>query len=80
MDPIEQEYELSMNLEHTTWLLSSGGRIVLVEMNQNFIVPGLLVGTFAGYWARIPDGRVDAPFQNLDAWESSLRKAGFLGA
>ena len=60
-------------------LLKSGGRLVLVETNQNFIVPGVVVGTFTGYWAGIPDGRVDAPFQSLDSWDSSLRKAGFSG-
>ena len=60
-------------------LLKPGGRIVLVETNQNFIVPGVVVGTFTGYWAGIPDGRVDAPFQDLDPWGSSLRRAGFSG-
>ena len=60
-------------------LLKAGGRLVLVETNQNFIVPGVVVGTFTGYWAGIPDGRVDAPFQGLDSWDSSLRKAGFSG-
>lgn len=51
----------------------------MVETNQNFIVPGVVVGTFTGYWAGIPDGRIDAPFQDLVAWESSLQKAGFSG-
>ena len=60
-------------------LLKPGGRLVLVETNQNFIVPGVVVGTFTGYWAGIPDGRVDAPFQSLSLWDSSLRKAGFSG-
>lgn len=60
-------------------LLRPGGRLVLVETNQNFIVPGVVVGTFTGYWAGIPDGRVDAPFQDLATWEASLRNAGFSG-
>jgi NADPH:quinone reductase-like Zn-dependent oxidoreductase/SAM-dependent methyltransferase/NADP-dependent 3-hydroxy acid dehydrogenase YdfG len=60
-------------------LLKPGGKLVMVETNQNFIVPGVVVGTFTGYWAGIPDGRVDAPFQGLDAWEKSLRGAGFSG-
>ena len=60
-------------------LLKPGGKLVLVETNQNFIVPGVVVGTFTGYWAGIPDGRVDAPFQSLESWDSSLRKAGFSG-
>lgn len=60
-------------------LLRPGGRLVLVETNQNFVVPGVVVGTFTGYWAGIPDGRVDAPFQSLKSWDSSLRKAGFSG-
>ena len=60
-------------------LLKPGGKLVLVETNQNFIVPGVVVGTFTGYWAGIPDGRVDAPFQGLDSWDSSLRRAGFSG-
>ncbi|KAJ2988123.1 hypothetical protein NUW58_g4141 [Xylaria curta] len=60
-------------------LLNPGGKLLLVETTKNFIVPGIVVGTFTGYWAGIPDGRVDAPFQSLDAWESSLRDAGFSG-
>ncbi|KAK3291710.1 uncharacterized protein B0H64DRAFT_329829 [Chaetomium fimeti] len=60
-------------------LLKPGGNIVLVETNQNFIVPGVVVGTFTGYWAGIPDGRVDAPFQSLPAWDRSLRDVGFSG-
>ncbi|KAK8024710.1 polyketide synthase [Apiospora arundinis] len=60
-------------------LLRPGGRLVLVETNQNFIVPGVVVGTFTGYWAGIPDGRVDAPFQSLPGWDRSLREAGFSG-
>ncbi|KAK1595301.1 beta-ketoacyl synthase domain-containing protein [Colletotrichum navitas] len=66
-------------LSHCRSLLKPGGKLVLVETNQNFIVPGIVVGTFTGYWAGIPDGRVDAPFQSLPAWESSLRDAGFSG-
>ncbi|XXG99911.1 hypothetical protein Hte_006252 [Hypoxylon texense] len=60
-------------------LLKPGGKLVLVETNQNFIVPGVVVGTFTGYWAGIPDGRVDAPFQSLPAWDHALRDAGFSG-
>lgn len=60
-------------------LLKPGGRLVMVETNRNFTVPGVVVGTFTGYWAGIPDGRVDAPFQSLQSWDSSLRKAGFSG-
>nr|P9WET0.1 RecName: Full=Polyketide synthase-like protein Preu9 [Preussia isomera]UNY67721.1 polyketide synthase Preu9 [Preussia isomera] len=60
-------------------LLKPGGRLVLLETNENFIVPGVVVGTFTGYWAGIPDGRVDAPFQSLDSWDRSLRAAGFSG-
>ncbi|KAL8644326.1 MAG: hypothetical protein Q9226_007822, partial [Calogaya cf. arnoldii] len=60
-------------------LLKPAGRLILVETNRNFTVPGVVVGTFTGYWAGIPDGRVDAPFQSLDSWDSSLRKAGFSG-
>ncbi|KAJ4382535.1 hypothetical protein N0V85_008540 [Neurospora sp. IMI 360204] len=60
-------------------LLKPGGRLVLVETTENFIVPGVVVGTFTGYWAGIPDGRVDAPFQSLQNWDSSLREAGFAG-
>ncbi|KAL9004067.1 MAG: hypothetical protein Q9188_003102 [Gyalolechia gomerana] len=60
-------------------LLKPGGRLVLVETNRYFTVPGVVVGTFTGYWAGIPDGRVDAPFQSLESWDSSLRNAGFSG-
>lgn len=89
---VEQAYDLiiacqvlhaSSNMRRTLKncrrLLKPGGRLVLVETNQNFIVPGVVVGTFTGYWAGIPDGRVDAPFQSLSAWDRSLREAGFSG-
>lgn len=60
-------------------LLKPGGRLVLVESNRNFTVPGMVVGTFKGYWFGIPDGRIDAPFQSLDAWDTVLKKTGFSG-
>ena len=44
-------------------LLKPGGRLVVVEINQNFIVSAVVVGTFTGYWAGIPDGRLDARFK-----------------
>ena len=88
----EQDYDLVLacqvlhatsnmhnTLSNCRRLLKPGGKLVLVETNQNFIVPGVVVGTFTGYWAGIPDGRVDAPFQSLDSWDSSLRNAGFSG-
>lgn len=71
--------DMQKTLSNCRKLLKPGGRLVLVETNQNFTVPGVVVGTFTGYWAGIPDGRVDAPFQSLDSWDSSLRKAGFSG-
>ncbi len=70
---------MQKTLSNCRKLLQPGGRLVLVETNRNFTVPGVVVGTFTGYWAGIPDGRVDAPFQSLDSWDSSLRKAGFSG-
>lgn len=60
-------------------LLKPGGRLVVVETHRNFTVPGMVVGTFTGYWFGIPDGRVDAPFQSLDAWDRVLKKTGFSG-
>lgn len=58
-------------------LLKPGGRLVLVETTRNFTAPGAVAGTLIGYWAGIPDGRMDESFQRLDFWDSSLRKAGF---
>lgn len=66
-------------LTHCQQLLRPGGRLVLVETNRHFTVPGVVVGTFTGYWAGIPDGRVDAPFQSVEGWDASLRQAGFSG-
>ncbi|RYC55186.1 hypothetical protein CHU98_g11026 [Xylaria longipes] len=60
-------------------LLRPGGHLVLVETNRNFTVPGMVVGTFTGYWYGIPDGRIDAPFQSLDAWDAVLKRTGFSG-
>ncbi|KAL8859926.1 MAG: hypothetical protein Q9198_010603, partial [Flavoplaca austrocitrina] len=71
--------DMQKTLSNCRKLLKPGGRLVLVETNRNFTVPGVVVGTFTGYWAGIPDGRVDAPFQSLDSWDLSLRKAGFSG-
>ena len=66
-------------LKNCRKLLKPGGRLVLVETNRNFIVPGVVVGTFTGYLADIPHGRVDAPIQSLPAGDRSLREAGFSG-
>ena len=71
--------DMQKTLSNCRKILKPGGRLVLVETNRNFTVPGVVVGTFTGYWAGIPDGRVDAPFQSLDSWDLSLRKAGFSG-
>ncbi|KAK4172803.1 hypothetical protein QBC36DRAFT_221937, partial [Triangularia setosa] len=60
-------------------LLKPGGQLVLVETTENFIVPGVVVGTFTGYWSGILDGRVDAPFQSLASWDRTLKEAGFNG-
>ncbi|KAK3484769.1 uncharacterized protein B0T23DRAFT_54184 [Neurospora hispaniola] len=70
---------MTKTLSRCRRLLKPGGRLVLVETTENFIVPGVVVGTFTGYWAGIPDGRVDAPFQSLKDWDRSLREAGFAG-
>ncbi|KAI1093575.1 beta-ketoacyl synthase domain-containing protein [Rostrohypoxylon terebratum] len=71
--------KICQTLSNCRKLLSPGGRLVLVETNKNFTVLSAVVGTFTGYWAGVPDGRVDAPFQSLQAWDSSLREAGFSG-
>ncbi|KAH8721524.1 beta-ketoacyl synthase domain-containing protein [Phaeosphaeriaceae sp. PMI808] len=60
-------------------LLKPGGKLVLVETTQNFTVPGVVVGTFTGYWAGIPDGRFDAPFMSQEKWDANLKSAGFTG-
>jgi ubiquinone/menaquinone biosynthesis C-methylase UbiE len=60
-------------------LLKPGGKLVLVETTQNFVVPGVVVGTFTGYWAGIPDGRFDAPFMSVEMWDANLKSAGFSG-
>ncbi|KAI0115438.1 hypothetical protein GGR51DRAFT_546261 [Nemania sp. FL0031] len=70
---------LRNTLNNCRKLLRPGGRLVLVETNKNFVVPGVVVGTFTGYWAGVPDGRVDAPFQGLEDWDASLKGAGFSG-
>lgn len=71
--------DMKRTLSNVGKLLKPGGKLVLVETNQNFIVPGVVVGTFTGYWAGIPDGRVDAPFMSLDKWDENLRAVGFSG-
>ncbi|KAL1865521.1 Type I Iterative PKS [Diaporthe australafricana] len=71
--------DMKKTLTNVGKLLKPGGKLVLVETNQNFIVPGVVVGTFTGYWAGIPDGRVDAPFMSLDKWDENLQAVGFSG-
>ncbi|KAH7016593.1 hypothetical protein B0J12DRAFT_635736 [Macrophomina phaseolina] len=70
---------MNKTLANVGKLLKPGGKLVLVETTQNFMVPGVVVGTFTGYWAGIPDGRVDAPFMSLESWDAKLRAAGFSG-
>jgi acyl transferase domain-containing protein/NADPH:quinone reductase-like Zn-dependent oxidoreductase/SAM-dependent methyltransferase/NADP-dependent 3-hydroxy acid dehydrogenase YdfG len=71
---------MKKTLKNVGKLLKPGGKLVLVETTQNFIVPGVVVGTFTGYWAGIPDGRVDAPFMSVDMWDANLKAVGFSGA
>ncbi|KAK7748156.1 Type I Iterative PKS [Cytospora paraplurivora] len=71
--------DMKKTLTNVSKLLRPGGKLVLVETNQNFIVPGVVVGTFTGYWAGIPDGRIDAPFMGLAKWDEILREVGFSG-
>jgi hypothetical protein len=52
-----------------------GDRPVLIET----IVSGVVVGIFTGYRADILDDRVNALFQSLNSWDSTLRKVGFSG-
>ena len=70
---------MKKTLENIGKLLKPGGKLVVVETTQNFMVPGVVVGTFIGYWAGIPDGRVEAPFMSLEDWDANLKRAGFSG-
>lgn len=62
-------------------LLKPGGKLVLVEITEDAISPGLLqvMGTLPGYWNGLDDERVDSPFLDLAKWDSSLLDAGFSG-
>lgn len=71
---------MNQTLKNVGKLLKPGGKLVLVETTENFMVPGVVVGTFTGYWAGIPDGRFDAPFMSLEMWDENLKAAGFSGA
>ncbi|UPX20628.1 uncharacterized protein EKO05_0010856 [Ascochyta rabiei] len=71
--------DMKRTLTHVGKLLKPGGKLILVETTQNFIVPGVVVGTFTGYWAGIPDGRIDAPFMSAELWDANLKAAGFSG-
>ncbi|KAF1960291.1 hypothetical protein CC80DRAFT_513899 [Byssothecium circinans] len=72
--------DMSKTLTNVGKLLKPRGKLVLVETTQNFVVPGVVVGTFTGYWAGILDGRLDAPFMSVEMWDTNLKSAGFLGA
>ncbi|KAI1121201.1 hypothetical protein F5Y10DRAFT_288746 [Nemania abortiva] len=60
-------------------LLKPGGKLILQESTSNSIIPAVVVGTFTGFWAGIPDGRVDTPFMSLETWDANLRATGFSG-
>ncbi|KAK8080853.1 hypothetical protein PG997_008671 [Apiospora hydei] len=70
---------MAKTMSNVRKLLKPGGWLVLVETNRNFTVPGIVVGTFTGYWYGVADGRADAPFQGVDAWDTVLKRTGFSG-
>jgi SAM-dependent methyltransferase len=70
---------IQKSLAHVGRLLKPGGKLILEESTSNFTIPPVVVGTFTGFWAGIPDGRTDTPFMTLETWDKNLRAAGFSG-
>jgi NADPH:quinone reductase-like Zn-dependent oxidoreductase/SAM-dependent methyltransferase/NAD(P)-dependent dehydrogenase (short-subunit alcohol dehydrogenase family)/acyl carrier protein len=70
---------IANTLDNCRRLLKPGGKLILLENTQNHDFVGIMLGTLTGYWHGIPDGRTEAPFLSLEAWDKALKNAGFSG-
>lgn len=72
-------HSIDKALSNCRKLLKPGGKLVLVEITQDSLSHGLILGTMPWYWNGQGDGHVESPFLDLAKWNSSLLDAGFSG-
>ncbi|KAL2817757.1 hypothetical protein BDW59DRAFT_165803 [Aspergillus cavernicola] len=60
-------------------LLSDQGRLFLQELSPVTSSMVYIMGLFVGWWLGEADGRADAPYLPVEAWDEKLRAAGFNG-
>lgn len=70
---------LGETLRHCRQLLRPGGRLVLLEITQDFLPTQLVMSTLPGWFLGIEDGRVWAPTVGVERWDELLKANGFSG-
>lgn len=71
--------QIKQTLTNVRSLLKPGGRLLLSEITGEKLSIGLVWGTLPGWWAGLPEGRVNGPLLSEDQWETSLKDTGFSG-
>lgn len=71
--------QIKRTLQHVRSLLKPGGRLLLSEITGEKLSIGLVWGTLPGWWAGIPEGRVNGPLLTEDGWQEFLQDSGFSG-
>ena len=70
---------LQKTLSNVKKLLKPDGYIFLQEVSLQSTWISSIFGLLEGWWLGEEDGRVDAPYINVDRWNEELRNAGFKG-
>ena len=70
---------LKETLHHCRQLLRPGGRLILLEITQDFLPIQLIMSTLPGWFLGIDDGRVWAPTISIERWDELLKANGFSG-
>jgi len=71
--------EIKRTLKHVRSLLKPGGRLLLSEITGEKLSIGLVWGTLPGWWAGMPEGRVNGPLLSEEEWGVALQDSGFAG-
>jgi acyl transferase domain-containing protein/NADP-dependent 3-hydroxy acid dehydrogenase YdfG len=72
-------HSLENTLRQCRRLLKPGGRLVLLEVTEDFLPTQLIMSTLPGWFLGIEDGRVWAPTVSVQRWDELLRACGFSG-
>ncbi|KAL4875728.1 putative polyketide synthase [Aspergillus karnatakaensis] len=70
---------ISATLRHVRQLLTTGGRLLLLELDPAIPAIDYMMGCLPGWWIGKDDGRVEKPYISTARWELELRQAGFSG-